>query len=369
MQPAKGWNCLREKTISPFEPGAHQPKPFVVPLFIPHAGCPHRCIFCDQTRTTGRSEAFATADQLHAAIAQFLSYRRDPFRPTEIAFFGGNFLGMAAERIHFLLELGAAYVSRGTARGLRFSTRPDTITTETLKLIAGFPVTTIELGVQSMNDQVLEISRRGHTALDTRRAMALLRPGPYRLGLQMMVGLPGDTLEQALTTAEAIAALAPDFVRIYPTLVLKDSPLARWHAQGRYLPMTLDETVDLVKSLLRLFLRKNIKVIRMGLQPTSDLNPDAGVVAGPFHPALGELVHSALWRDSLSRCLTVHPLSGQSIEIDVHPSNLSRIKGYRNDNFKWIGREFNPSRIVARTNPELPADRVLINGRICRLIP
>ncbi len=340
----------------------------MVPIFIPHDGCPHRCVFCDQNRTTGQSESFSTPDRLHAAIAQFLGYRHDRHRPTEIAFYGGNFLGMAPERIHFLLQLASTYVSQGTVQGLRFSTRPDTITSETLGLIAGFPVTTIELGVQSMNDKVLEISRRGHTTMDTNRAVALLRSQPYRLGLQMMVGLPGDTPEQALATGEAIAALAPDFVRIYPTLVLKGSPLARWHATGRYTPVPLAEAVELVKSLLAHFMVNNIAVIRMGLQPTADLNAGAGIVAGPFHPAFGELVHSALWREALRRCLSAHRLSGQPIDIAVHPSVLSRIKGYRNDNFKWIRREFNSIHIAARKAPELPTDMVLLNGQACPLL-
>jgi len=347
---------------------APRPKPFVVPIFIPHDGCPQRCVFCDQKRTTGQSEGFSSTDRLHAAIAQFLGYRRDRRRPTEIAFYGGNFLGMSPERIHFLLNLASTYVSQGAVQGVRFSTRPDTISSETLGLIAGFPVTTIELGVQSMNDKVLEISRRGHTTLDTRRAVALLQSQPYRLGLQMMVGLPGDTPEQALATGEAIAALGPDFVRIYPTLVLKGSPLARWHAAGRYTPMPLDAAVDLVKSLLAHFIVNNIKVIRMGLQPTADLNAGAGIVAGPFHPAFGERVHSALWREALRRWLSSHSVNGQSLDIEVHPSVLSRIKGYRNDNFKWIRREFNSNHIATRPAPELPTDRVLINGQCCHLI-
>ncbi len=347
---------------------ASRPKPFVVPIFIPHDGCPHRCVFCDQNRTTGQSRGFSTTDRFHTAIAQFLGYRRDRRRPTEIAFYGGNFLGMAPERIHFLLQLASTYVSQGAVQGLRFSTRPDTITPETLGMIAGFPVTTIELGVQSMNDKVLEISRRGHTTRDTRRAVELLRAHPCRLGLQMMVGLPGDTPEQALATGEAIAVLAPDFVRIYPTLVLKGSPLAQWHARGRYTPMLLDEAVDLVKSLLAHFIACNIAVIRMGLQPTVDLNAGAGIVAGPFHPAFGERVHSALWRDTLHRWLSSHPVNEQSLEITVHPSVLSRIKGCRNDNFKWIRRKFNLIHITARTTPELPTDMVLMNGQACRLL-
>ena len=145
------------------------PKPFVIPVFIPHAGCPHRCVFCDQTCTTGRSAQFPGLDLLQNEIDRFLAYRRDPRRPTEIAFFGGNFLGLAPERIRFLLDAGATYVTRGKVQGLRFSTRPDTITPESLALLTGYPVTTIEIGVQSMNNRVLEISRRGHTARDTYR--------------------------------------------------------------------------------------------------------------------------------------------------------------------------------------------------------
>jgi histone acetyltransferase (RNA polymerase elongator complex component) len=344
-------------------------KPFVVPVFIPHAGCPHRCIFCDQTYTTGRSAQFPSPDRLHADIDQFLAYRQDPRRPTEIAFFGGNFLGLTADRIRSLLDLGAAYVTQGKVQGLRFSTRPDTISAESLESIAGFPVTTIELGVQSMDDRVLAISRRGHTARDTRQAVALLqKTTPYRLGLQIMVGLPGDTPAQSLETGVQIAALAPDFVRIYPTLVLKDSPLARWRTQGRYVPLDLEESVDLVKSLLRLFISKGIRVVRMGLQPTADLNPEAGVEAGPFHPAFGELAYAALWRDALGRYLASHPSCGKDLDIDVHPSDLSRVRGHRNATVQWIAQTIKPARITVRTNPDLSQDMALINGQMCSLL-
>jgi histone acetyltransferase (RNA polymerase elongator complex component) len=344
------------------------PKPFVVPVFIPHAGCPHRCVFCDQTRTTGRTPEFPGPDRVRADIDRFLSFRRDRRQPTEIAFYGGNFMGLPPDRIRSLLDVGAAYVIRGEVQGLRFSTRPDTITDPSLENISDYPVTTVELGVQSMNDTVLETSRRGHTARDIRKAVALLRTTGVRLGLQMMVGLPGDTPAQSLETGVQMAALAPDFVRIYPTLVLKDSPLARWRAQGRYTPMKLDPCVDLVKSLLALFLDRGIPVVRMGLQPTADLNPEAGVEDGPFHPAFGDLVHAALWRDALQRGLTAHPPVGKNLEIAVHPSNLSRVRGQRNTTVQWISRWFKPARIVVRPLPDLPRDEALLNGRVCRLL-
>ena len=201
----------------------------------------------------------------------------------------------------------------------------------------------------------------------TPTAMALLRDGTLRLGLQMMIGLPGDTPELALATGETMAALAPDFVRIYPTLVLKGSPLARWYAQGRFTPMPLDKAVELTKALVSIFLAKHIKVVRMGLQPTDDLASGAAVLAGPFHPAFGELVYAALWRDALSRWLRRHLLVGQPLEIASHPSIVSRIRGHRNANVKWITSEFGASRINFRMAPELPTDKVLLNGQACDL--
>ena len=347
---------------------ARNAKPFVIPIFIPHAGCPHRCVFCDQTRTTGQCEAFPSHADIHAAIHRFLSYRRQRERPTEISFYGGNFLGIPPDRAAALLALGAGYVSAGLVDGLRFSTRPDTITSESLQLIDDFPVSTIELGVQSMNNQVLAASRRGHTASDTRRAIALLRKKPCCLGLQMMVGLPADTPPRALATGRKIAALGPDFVRIYPTLVLKGSALHRWWLQGGYTPLALDESVDLVKKLFTLFVRHHIPVIRMGLQPTEHLNTADGVAAGPFHPAFGELVYSALWREALQQGLTRQLNAHAALEIALHPALVSRVRGYKNENYRWIQQKFKPAQLCIRTDPDLPQDRVLINGAACPLI-
>ena len=343
-------------------------KPFVIPIFIPHAGCPHHCVFCDQTRTTGQREAIPGSADIHATIHRFLSYRRQRDRRTEISFYGGNFLGISTDRMIALLALGAGYVSTGVVDGLRFSTRPDTITKEALQLIADFPVSTIELGVQSMNDKVLAACRRGHTASDTRRAVALLRMKSYRLGLQMMVGLPEDTPPYALATGREIAALGPDFVRIYPTLVLKGSTLHRWWIQGRFTPLALDESVDLVRQLLSLFVRHHIPVIRMGLQPTENLNAANGVAAGPFHPAFGELVYSALWRAALQEGLARQHHAHAALEIALHPAIVSRVKGYKNENYRWIQREFKPIRLCIRTTPDLPLNRVLINGAACPLV-
>ena len=343
-------------------------KPFVIPIFIPHAGCPHRCVFCDQTRTTGRTGEPATAEALHETVTRFLSYRKDPARFTEISFYGGNFLGLATHRIINYLAFAAGYIHQGQAHGIRFSTRPDTVGQERLELLARFPVTTIELGVQSMHDEVLAVSRRGHSVQDIDAAVKRLKTTSYRIGLQMMVGLPGDSFERSMTTGERIAHMQPDFVRIYPTLVLKGSTLARWYHQGRYFPLGLDEAVVLVKSLYALFYGRAIKVIRLGLQATDGLDAGTDLVAGPYHPAFGELVHSALWLDAMRGALQGSVLPTGEVTIKVHPKLLSRVKGHKNRNLIALSREFSIPSPAISTDQRLPPDLIHINDQTCRLL-
>lgn len=338
--------------------------PFVIPIFIPHAGCPHRCVFCDQNQTTGQYETLPTVEQLNETVDRFLSFRKDPERYTEISFYGGNFLGLPTENIDCLLGHTRQYIDGGLVQGIRFSTRPDTIDGQRLELLSRFPITTVELGVQSLNDEVLKISRRGHTAVDTLNAVRLLKTCTYRIGLQMMVGLPGDTVERAMTTGDQIAALAPDFVRIYPTVVLKGSPLARWHTRGRFAPLTVDEAVAQVKSLYALFSSKGIKVVRMGLQPTEDLNTDAGIEAGPFHPAFGELVHSALWLDAMINAIEKYNFGGGKLKIKFHPAMMSRVKGHKNKNMKTISDRYGLTDIHWAADSEMSMDEILINGKL-----
>ncbi len=344
-------------------------KPFVIPVFIPHAGCPHQCLFCDQTRTTNRDRTFPTETQVHAEINRFLSYRRDHRRWTEISFFGGNFLGLADTQMLRLLDTAHEYIRTGRAQGIRFSTRPDTIDEKRLALIRRYPVSTIEIGAQSMNASVLTVSRRGHSPDDTVKAVKLLKSNGLRTGLQMMVGLPGETEQEALTSAQQMADLGPDFVRIYPCLVLRGSPLARWYSQGRYTPMSLDHSVSRVKRIYRLMAAGGIAVIRMGLQPTTELNTGAGVLAGPFHPAYGELVYSALWMDALHRVAASSHFNGCDLTIEMHPTSSSRIRGHRNCNLRRLCRQYHLSSIKTLPNARLPRDMAMLNGVSCPLIP
>ncbi len=345
---------------------AKKQRPFIVPIFIPHAGCPHRCVFCNQHTTTGQNESMPSAKQIRQTVDRFLTYRRDPDRWTELSFYGGNFLGLAPEQIQLLLATITPYIRQGSANGIRFSTRPDTIDEGRLTLISEFPVTTIELGVQSMNDQVLEQSQRGHTSQDTIRAVALLKATPYAIGIQLMIGLPGDTESQALATARHVASLAPDFVRIYPTLVFRGSALYREHAKGRYEPLTLNEAVAITADLFEIFARNDIPVIRMGLQAAEELSPEADLVAGPFHPAFGELVRSALWMKAICHHLERENLMGGEIIMDVNPRLLSQIKGQKEDNIMVLIERCQLRSLEIRTNENVADDTVIINDKPCR---
>ena len=207
---------------------ASSDRPLIIPLFLPHLGCPHRCVFCNQRTISGSAErSLPTPNRIHREVKRYLAFARKPRSSIQISFFGGNFLGLDRRETINLLDSAAAFVASGTVDSLRFSTRPDTICPDGLAAIQPYPVRTVELGVQSMNDEVLSASRRGHKAAHTIDAATLLKDAGYQVGLQMMVGLPGDDDKGAMRTARQLAGLGPDFVRIYPTLVLAGSPLAR----------------------------------------------------------------------------------------------------------------------------------------------
>lgn len=342
----------------------HKPlRPFIVPVFIPHAGCPHRCVFCNQTAITRGAPGLPSSEQLQGHIQRFLAHGGPGRGPAQISFYGGNFLGLAPSRIQFLLSEAAEYIHTGQAESLRFSTRPDTISPGSLDLLTPFPVTDVELGAQSMADGVLSRSRRGHTAGDTQEAVRFLKKRGFRIGLQMMVGLPEDTQNTAMETGRRIAALRPDFVRIYPTLVLRGSPLARWYRSGRYLPWSLDEAVSVVANLYDLFSRQGIPVIRMGLQADADLQPGAALLAGPYHPAFGHLVHGRRFLNAAMDLIRTHASGRSAVSIEVHPRNESKMRGNRNRNIEILKDRFHIKKVKMIRNIEIPESEIhLLSG-------
>jgi len=326
-------------------PGSHTPlRPFIIPVFIPLSGCPHRCSFCNQTAITGVSPHRLSTATVEQTVRTWLPRVRDSKRPVEIAFYGGNFLGLPTGLVQDLLAVAAGFVRRGEAGGIRFSTRPDTISPQTLAAIHDFPVATIELGLQSMDDRVLACNYRGHTAACTAAAAHRIKSAGYALGLQMMTGLPGDTLQGAAQTAEAMIRLAPDTVRIYPTVVLDGSPLARQFRKGDFIPMGLAETITLVSRLLLRFISSDIPVIRMGLQAEETLSSNDTVLAGPYHPALGELVYSRVFLELATAALARHPDRQRPVRLRIHLRHLSRMMGAGRRNQQRLQARFqNPS--------------------------
>ena len=305
-----------------------------IPIFVPHRGCPHDCVFCNQKRITGTSSG-VTAEDVKNAVEMSLKTLHKTDRRVEVAFFGGSFTGIPIEEQTQLLSAAYEYVKEGSVDGIRLSTRPDYITPEILDNLKKYGVTTIELGVQSLDDEVLLKSNRGHTQEDVINAVNLIRKYPFTLGLQMMTGLPGDTAEKSIQTAEKIIALKPDIVRIYPTLTIKDTSLEEMLKTGEYVPQSLQEAVDLCAELVSMFEKNNITVIRVGLQATDEISESGdSVVAGPLHSAFGELVESKIYLGIILNALKDY--HSDNAKIYVAPTEISKATGNKKSNIQEI---------------------------------
>ena len=340
---------------------AYSTKPFIISIFLPHAGCPQQCVFCNQTTISGVNSK-TSAIQVRNTVESFLRYKSKDRSPIQIAFFGGNFLGIRMEEIKRLLAEATAFVKAGRVNGIRFSTRPDTIDQPRLDLIRNYPVSTVELGVQSMDDDVLRNTNRGHTSADTLRAVQRLREFNYEIGVQLMIGLPSDDRERLLGSAQQIAKLKPDFIRIYPTVVVAGSPLAKLYKTGRYSPLSLKEAVTQVKELYQFFTRKNIPVIRMGLQATDDLQKGSTILAGPYHPSFGHLVYSEIFLDRAIAAIRSENIKGDAIALHVHPRSVSQMRGLKNENLKRLRGEFHFQSIEIIPDTSLKKDQLQIKG-------
>ncbi len=341
---------------------ANSRNPFVVPVFLPHAGCPHRCAFCNQHAVTGAA-TLPTISEFESSINRFLGYAAGRPSEIQIAFYGGNFLGLPDADAIALLSLAQRFVRDGRADSIRFSTRPDTIDEHRLQLISDYSVGTVELGVQSMNDEVLAVSHRGHTAAQTNRAARQLKEKGYAVGLQMMIGLPGDTLDRAIQTARRLADLEPDFVRVYPTVVLANSRLEILYREGRYRPLSIEDAVAMTKRVYLHFFRRSIPVVRIGLQASTELESGETMLAGPYHPAFGHLVHSALFLDMGRRLLAGRDICGQTVLFYTHPCSISKMKGLKRANIAILRREFALSSLTVAPDPDLPVDGLTLGDR------
>lgn len=310
-------------------------KEYIIPIFVPHLGCPQNCTFCDQKSISGQTK-MVTAKDVEETIDYYLKNFKDNHKYVEVAFFGGSFTAIKKEKQIELLEAVQKYIEEKKVNSIRISTRPDSIDKEILKRMKKYHVKTIELGVQSTNNYILDRCKRGHTGEDVKKASKLIRKKGFILGHQMMVGLPESTKQDEINTAKDLIKLKPKIVRIYPVLVIKNTELAEEYYRGEYTPLTVGQAVERCKEVVDLFNRNKINIIRIGLQNTQEISAPnsekSTVVAGPYHPAFRQLVESSMWYDSIVNEIKKVNAKVKKVKIIANDININNIIGHKKEN-------------------------------------
>jgi Histone acetyltransferase len=327
-------------------------KHYIIPIFIPHKGCPYDCIFCNQRKISGQIEEM-TIEEMQNTIEAFLKTIKN-HKTIEIGFYGGSFTGIEKEKQLAFLSKANEYIKSGKINGIRLSTRPDYIDNEILSYLKANNVNTIELGVQSLDDEILKISNRGHSSEDVYRAAELINASGIKLGIQTMTGLPGDTREKDLFTAQKVIEMKPCLVRIYPVLVIKGTYLHTLMRLGKYAPQTVNEAVDICSELLELYQNNGINVIRIGLQPSENISKESEVAAGPFHPAFRQLVESKLsFKKIEERIKSNYSNSITSLTIMTGPGNISNVCGQNRENVIAIKNKYSIKNVKIQADKNL----------------
>lgn len=304
-------------------------KHYIIPIFIPQKSCPNQCVFCNQRKITGFNN-LPDEYSINNIIENYTSTIDIKNSILEIAFFGGNFTGIEiSEQIKYLNIIKNHKIFH-SLQGIRVSTRPDYINDEILTILKNNFVKTIELGVQSTDNEVLNYSKRNYTKEIIFKSSYLIKKYGFNLGLQMMIGLPKDNLEKTINTVNDIIEITPDFVRIYPTLVIKDTELENLYRNKLYKPLSLEETIKICKEICLLFEKYNIPIIRLGLHPSEGLLNKTSYIDGPFHQSLKELVYTEIWYDNLKKLMIEN--KNKTIEIEVNPKELNYAIGYNSKN-------------------------------------
>ena len=304
----------------------------IIPIFIPHRGCPHDCLFCNQQKISGWARDNPARVAVAGTIDEWL-VRKGKRRQVQVAFFGGSFTCLPVGEQLVLLSAVQPYIMDKRVDSIRLSTRPDCIDSAVCERLHEYKVSVVELGAQSLNDRVLQTSLRGHSSEQIRQSFALLKASAVQVGLQLMPGLPGETTGLFLHGIDEVIRLKPDFVRLYPTLVVKDSGLEKLYQAHRYRPLTLSKAVALTARCCQKLTGAGIKVVRTGLQPSVSLAES--VIAGPYHPAFGELVQSRLWFKKIrARLAELEP--AQKLLIHISPRDMSAVVGMKKQNIKRL---------------------------------
>ncbi len=324
--------------------------PLIIPIFLPAMGCRDRCLFCNQKASSeGLPSPSSVPNFIEASLIQIPDNKKT--RQKQVAFYGGSFTAIHGDdQVRYLKEV-QPFLASGLIDSIRISTRPDALNEETLSLLKEYGVKTVEVGVQSMIDEVLSLAHRGHRAEDTVSATLRLRQWGFEVGHQLMIGLPGDTCDRFLQTLDRVIELKPDFARIHPTIVLRGAPLENLWREGRYSALSLEETIDWLKRGLVKLENSSISVARIGLQPTDELQRD--FLAGPYHPALRQLIDSAVFFDMAASLLQTSQKNGQALFL-CHPKEVSNLRGQKNENILRLKKHFKLSDVLINGRQELP---------------
>lgn len=334
---------------------------YIIPIFVPHRGCPHDCIFCNQKKITGQIKDL-TVEDARLIIENHLRTIKDKKADIEIAFFGGSFTGIPLDEQNRLLDLANEYVLRGQVDYIRLSTRPDYINDEIVDNLKRHNVKIVELGIQSMDKDVLSAANRGHSPEDVVEAIKLLKQKDFIVGAQLMVGLPQDNEEKAVETAKKIAELRPHIARVYPVLVIKDTYLEKMYLNGSYEPLTIEQAVKISKKMLICLEKSGIKVIRIGLQPTEDLQIGENVVAGPYHPSIRQLVEADIFKDMIVYLLNkIYEDNIREIRIIANPKDLSSVIGQHKSNYRFIKEKYNNAKIYFKEDRTVDSGTIIVN--------
>ena len=332
--------------------------PIIIPVFLPYLGCHHRCLFCNQRAP---AEEVPSPSSLRKFIENSIKgLRCNGGREKQVAFYGGSFTAIDKEDQIRYLEAARPFLTSRFIDSIRISTRPDALDEETLSLLKEYGVKTVEIGAQSMSDEVLSLSQRGHSAGDILSSTSRLKQWGFEVGLQLMIGLPGDTSDLFFQTLDRVIDLKPDFLRIHPTLVLRGAPLEILWRAGGYFPLSLGEAIEWLKKGLLKLERSGIPVARMGLQPTPEL--ERNLLAGPYHPALHQLVDSEIAFDMATDLLRNHS-EGSDACFFCHPQEVSTLRGQRNGNLLKLRDQFHLKEISIQVRLDLEKGTLLLQTR------
>ena len=337
-------------------------KHYIIPVFVPHLGCPNDCVFCNQRSISGQQKMI-TKEDVEKTIEFYLKSIKDKEAKKEVAFFGGSFTGIEEEKQEEFLKVAYEYIKQGKIDSIRISTRPDYINKKILKRLKKYKVETIELGVQSANDYILKRCNRGHSFEDVKKASKLIRWYGFKLGHQMMVGLPESTRLDEINTAKQLIKLKPKMVRIYPVLVIKNTKLEKEFMEEKYVPLTVVQAVETCKELVSMFNVKGIEVIRVGLQNTDEIadpkTEGSEVVAGPYHPAFRQLVESGLWYDTIVAKIKKLNARIKKVEVTVNPQDANNVIGHKRENIEKLKEVYTLDLIVKQDKNIKPGKLVI----------